>query len=123
MSQGRCPLYFVAYVVDEDGEPIDGDTIATGLGWSRWIEWAAELDDCPHAAHLAEEGWIEPAAALEALAEELEAMLDRDHPGKDLVDVTHRLLAAVKARPEGCLGLVITDGTEGGDEEDEDEED
>ena len=103
--------YFVAYVVTEKDEPpVDGDQIASGRGWLSWADWAAEkAADCPHAAHLAEEGWIEPAEALAALENELGKLLAEPAP-RAVRGVTERLALAVRSRPAGCLGLIVTDG-------------
>ena len=114
--------YFVAYVVDGEGGPRDGPPVATGAGWLAWSEWAEGQDDRhPEAAHLAREGWLEPAAALDELEHELEQLLHEPAP-ENVLPVTSHLLAAVRDRPGNCAGLLVTDGTPGGDEDDEEEE-
>lgn len=109
--------YFVAYVVSEQGPPLDGEHIATGLGWVNFIEWAApQTTQFPKAAHLAEEGWLD-GHDLPDLEQELKAML-RLAPTPDDATVGAKLLEAVRARPPQTLALIITDGTPGEQEED-----
>jgi hypothetical protein len=112
--------YFAVYVFAR-GEPRDGDNLASGTGWLGWANWAAgKTDRYPEAAHLAEEGWLEPAAALDELEHELEQLL-HEKAGRNVHAVTAALLAAVKHRPGGCIGLIVSDGTPGPGEDDEDE--
>ena len=111
--------YFAVYVFAK-GEPQDGDNLASGTGWLGWANWAAgKTEQYPFAAHLAEEGWLEPADALDELEHELEGLL-HEKGNRNVHAVTAALLAAVKHRPDGCIGLIVSDGTPGPDE-DEDE--
>lgn len=101
--------YFVAYLTDAE-RPVDGDQIASGKGWLAWIDWVIERhEDYPCAAHLAEEGWVEPAEAIETLEAEL-AEMAKAAPG-DLKHITRALLTEVQDRPESTSGIVVTDGT------------
>jgi hypothetical protein len=43
-------------------------------------------------------------------------MLDKQ-ASADVRGVSRRLLAAVRLRPEGTTGVLVTDGTEGGEKE------
>src|SRR5262249_48853264 len=115
---GSCMGYFVAYVIEGQERPQDGDSVASGTGWLDWADWASGLADrYPEAAHLAEEGGLEPAEALDALEHGLEELRHEKGGPKGAAAVTGNLLAAVKHRPAGCAGLIVTDGTEGDTEE------
>lgn len=99
----------IGYVVDGQDEPIDGDILGSALGWNAWCEAVSERgDSMPEAVHLADEAWLEPEESLDALAAELEAA---DDLPPNAAGVSARLLAALRERPEGCVGLVVTDGT------------
>jgi hypothetical protein len=62
---------------------------------------------------------MEPADAIAVLEGELE-QLRGEKVARHVRAVTARLLAIVRARPKGCLAVVVRDGTEGSDDEDED---
>jgi hypothetical protein len=117
--------YFIVYSVEGDGGPaVDGDDVASGKGWSLF---AAAVDpygtEYPDLWFLTEEGQQYPAGDVAGAETDLSRFLD-DQPGKPAAHVLstgRRLLAALKARPAGCIGVVITDGTEPGDSEDDDE--
>jgi hypothetical protein len=121
--KGALVSYFVVYVMGE-GEPRDGDSLATTRAWWKWSEWVVRKSEhYPQAGHLAEEGWLEPADALDELERELERLRHEGGPA-GAGAITASLLEAVRGRPEGCTGLIISDGTAaGGEDEDEDEED
>jgi hypothetical protein len=111
--------FFAAYVVPGSGEPTDGDSVATSLGWKRWGDWVlTHADHFPGAAHLAQEGWLEGAESFAELEHELGKLL-HEAPDPDRSAVTAQVLAALKSRPPGATALVVTDG-EPGDETDGD---
>jgi hypothetical protein len=114
--------WFVSFAVGDSDDPVDGDEVASNSGWGAFSEWAAGLpDDYPELGYLGEYGEIFPADALGRLEADLVRAL-REKPGdppRSVLHVAQQLLAAVKARPEGAEAMVVTDGTEGGDEEDE----
>src|SRR5262245_21089917 len=86
--------YFVAYVIEGQERPEDGDAVASGTGWLDWADWASGLAKrYPQAAHLAEEGWLEPAEALDALEHELEELRHEKGGPKGAAAVTGNLLA------------------------------
>jgi hypothetical protein len=114
--------FFASYVVGE-GEPVDGDDIASTTGWNNWSEWVlSRHEDYPEAAHLAQEGWLDEGqpGSLDALEHELERLL-HEMGDADLAAISAQLLAALRAKPTGTSGLLITDG-EPGDEDDEEDE-
>jgi len=114
--------YFVAYVTEGQGKPIDGDQVASGLGWLAWTNWAIELGKgFPNTARLAEDGELYPAEALGALEKELKRLgtVKPGDPAEDAQHVSEQLLAVVKDRPKGCIAIIITDGSD--DEDDEEE--
>jgi hypothetical protein len=109
---------FAAYVVPGRDEPVDGDAVSTSLGWKRWGDWVlTHADHFPGAAHLAQEAWLEGAPALDELEHELGKLL-HEAPDPDRSAVTAQLLAALRSRPREAVGLLVTDG-EPGDDEDE----
>ncbi len=112
--------YFVSFAVDGNDLPVDGDHVASNTGWSGFGDWAADLpeDHYPHLVYLAEEGACVSAESLAALESEL-ARAALEKPGKPplpIQGVARSLLASVRARPEGAVAMVVTDGTEGEDE-------
>jgi hypothetical protein len=109
--------YSVAYIMGQ-GKPKDGDQLGSGRGWLSWVEYAiSRADDYPTAAQLAEDGWVWPVEKVEQLARELHQCLQDEQASADVKGVTRRLLAAVRLRPEGTTGVLVTDGTEGGEGE------
>lgn len=115
--------WFVAYVHPDSEEPSDGPDVATGTGWANWGTWLLDedplrTDSYPESAHLAQEGWLEGEESFELFEHELERLL-HDMGEPNLVAVTAQILAAVRARPEGTTGIIITDGEPGDESEDE----
>ena len=111
--------YSVLYVLDK-GDPQDGDVLASGTGWLHWSTWVSGLvDRYPEAAHVAEQGELYPALALDELEHELEELRHEKGGPRGAHAVTSNLLAAVKHRPQGCSSIIITDGTAGEDTETE----
>lgn len=113
--------YFIVYATEDtsdDVPPIDGDHIATGRGWLAWGDWAlANQDAMPEAARLAEDGELYPAEALDALESQLDEALHGRHKAPPHVNaITAALLAALRARPDDTVAILISDGTPGGDE-------
>jgi hypothetical protein len=113
------------FKVEGEPEPVEGDAVASTLGWSQWADWAADLgEDWPCTVRLAEEGldWV-----LDALEDELKR-LDKKPPGSPSADIrgtTARLLEVLAEKPEKSEGIIISDGEPGedadGEEEDEDQ--
>lgn len=109
--------YWLAYVVEGQEEPVDGDHVASGTGWDRWGDWVAgKADAYPEAAHLAEEGWSEPPEVLAELEHELERLPHEEGATPDLSAVTAHLLAALRQRPEDTVAVLVTDGEPGEEE-------
>jgi hypothetical protein len=114
--------YFVAYVLDDQDEPIDGDHVASGTGWDAWGGWAEGLDesDFPATVRLAEEGEGYPPAVLQ---EELRQLVD-DPPGEPSQDVRHvtqALLDRLGEMPKDTVAIIVTDGEAGAADDDDDE--
>ncbi|HEY1191543.1 MAG TPA: ADP-ribosyltransferase [Gemmata sp.] len=110
--------YFSAYVMTE-GEPQDGPDIASNSGWASWSEWVlSQADQYPEAAHLAQEGWLDGAEDLAGLEHDLEQLVHDATTNPNLTGVTAQVLAALRSRPEGALGLIVTDGEGGEGDED-----
>lgn len=111
--------YFAVYVMPEGTEPIDGDHVATGNGWLNWGDHVLEdQDDYPESAHLAEEGWVDwEGGTPDDLEHELEQLTHL--PDRDAGAVSAALLAALRARPEGTVALLVSDGQPGGDDDDD----
>lgn len=113
--------FHVAYVLREPEPPEHGDHLASAYGWLGWGDWfLARAEEYPEAAHLAQEGWVEEDDHLAELEEELARVPHAGAP-EDVAAVSAALLAALKARPEGCVGVMATDG-EAGDEDDDEED-
>lgn len=110
--------YSAYYPVKDDGTTEDGPFVASGGGWVDWSDWVLEIDGLEECHTLAVQGW----AMVDALGTELERLLGE--PGDDdLKDVTRHLIEAVKQCPAGCESIIISDGTEPGDDDDDDSED
>jgi hypothetical protein len=109
----------MAFVADE-GEPTDGDGVASGRGLHEWQEWALGLDegDFPCVRRLAFAGEGYPVPLLE---EELKALADEDAP-PDVQSVNRQLLAVLRQRPADTVAVLLTDGESGEDAEDEEEQ-
>jgi hypothetical protein len=118
--EGNVVSYFVAYVVSENEPPIDGEDVASTLGWFNWGTQVLDRhEQYPEAAHLAQEGWLDEGVpgSLDALEHELERLL-HEMGDADLTAVTAQLLAALRAKPESTVGIIVTDGEPGDDDED-----
>lgn len=118
--------YFLAYVLPEPAPPVDGDNLASAKGWLQFGDWVvARSDEFPEAAHLAQEGWVEDgedgAPHLADLEEELSRVPHAAAP-EDVAAIAATLLAAVKARPDGCVGVLVTDGEPPGDDQDDEDQ-
>lgn len=108
--------YYIVYAVEAG--PQDGPGVASTSGWLNWADHVlARHEDYPEAAHLAQEGWVEPPEGSDwgDLEHELEGLTHASDP--DAAAVSASLLAAVRARPPRTEGLIVTDGTEAGDED------
>ena len=98
-----------------DSEPVDGDPLASTLGWYQWANYVmARADAHPEAAHLAGFGWSDRPDDLERDLEQLLHAADSD---PDTSAVTAQVLAALRARPDGATAFYATDGEPGDDEE------
>lgn len=107
-----------AYLLPDRDEPADGDGISTGRGWKNWADWVlTHADQFPEAAHLAQEGWVEGGAQLAELEEELVRLM-HEAPDTDRSAVTAQVLAALRSRPGASTALLVTDGDQGGGDED-----
>jgi hypothetical protein len=113
------------YAVAGEEQGVEGDHVASLSGWDAWSSWAADLgEDWPYAVRLADgESW-----PVDALKDELRRLVRRPpgDPPPDVRSVTERLLEVVGDAPEGCEGIIISDGEpseDGEDAEDEEEED
>jgi hypothetical protein len=105
--------YFACYVVSEDGPPVDGDQVATARGLLAWGDWVlARTEAYPLAAELAEEGALAGVEELAELEKELRRMGSEQAP-EHVGGVTTRLLDAVRQRPPGTLGILVSDGEPG----------
>lgn len=116
--------YYVAFAVEGREGVVDGDEVGSARGWYEFGSWVERLgDDYPVLSFLVEEGGVGSAEDIGRLEQELAQALS-ERPGKpseDVIEVGRRLLAEVKGRPPGAEELAITDGTAGGDDEDEEE--
>lgn len=111
--------FHIAYVLPEPTPPVDGDHLASAHGWLAFGDWVlARPDEFPELAHLAQEGWLEDDEPLAELEEELGRVAGAT---EDVAAISAHLLAAVKARPDGCVGVIVTDGEAGAEDDDEDE--
>lgn len=112
--------WFVTYAFADREDIVDGDEIASGMGWAAFAQWAMGLGkDYPELVYLAHYGENHPQAALATLEKELASALV-DSPGNPSDDVLHvgtRLLAELRERPRGADALVVTDGTSGDEDE------
>lgn len=106
--------YFVSFQVEGHDDPADGDHVASTAGWAAFLDWAGALDEeeWPELAWLSENAWSDDPVRLEDdLADAVKAKPGK--PSPDVLGVARSLLDAVRARPEGAVALVVTDGTEG----------
>jgi hypothetical protein len=116
----------VYFAVEGQDEPVEGDQVASLLGWSQFSAYGASLDpdDFPAVVRLAVlgEGW-----PLDELEDELRRLAKKPpgNPSADVRGVTARLLEVLGEKPEKSEGIVISDGEPGedadGEEEDEDQ--
>lgn len=103
----------------EDGREEEGDDFASGGGWAAFVDFVVEETDGLEACDLlALEGW----AMLDEVKAELPKLRERMKYSPDLQHITDRLIEACEAAPEGCTVLMIGDGIEGDDEDEDDEE-
>jgi hypothetical protein len=113
----------MAFVADE-GEPADGDGVASGRGLHEWQEWALGLDEedfaCVRRLARTAEGYPPPL-----LEEELKSLVDDppDDAPPDVQSVSRQLLAVLRQRPADTVAVLLTDGESGEDAEDEEEDD
>lgn len=114
--------FHLAYVLPEPTPPEDGDHLSSAHGWLAFGDWVlAHAEEYPELAHLAQEGWLEDDECLTELEEEL-GRVPHAGAGEDVAAIAAHLLAAVKARPDGCVGVIVTDGEAGDDGDEEDDE-
>jgi hypothetical protein len=89
-----------------------GDHLASNSGWVSFGDWVERLDadQFPLLAHLVEEGWV--GDELNALEQELTRALagKPGRPSAAVLSVGRHLLDLVRDRPEGCEGIVVSDG-------------
>jgi len=116
--------YHIVYVIEGREEPQDGDHLATASGWDALGTWILDhADDYPEAAHLAEHGEAYPAEALADLEAELVRITGEDDgPEGHVLSVAKTLLQAVRDRPARTVGLIVTDGSDGAGEDEDEEE-
>lgn len=104
--------WYALYTAD-DTEPQEADFSVSNTGWHDFGSYLmAHPDEYPEGAHLATFHWSDQWDALESELDR--AQHECDDP--DLAAVAAQLLAAVRSRPEGAGGLVVTDGEPGEDE-------
>ena len=109
--------YFLVYGIDDDEKPVEGPHLASGGGWVAWSDWVLELDDFTECHCLAANGFSDN---LPLLAEELNELVRAK--GKQAVKAISRTLhKAITDKPANASCIVVTDGTEPGDDEDDDE--
>jgi hypothetical protein len=111
------------FAVEGQDEPVEGDQVASLLGWSQFSAYGASLDpdDFPAVVRLAEDGECWP---LDELEDELRRLAKKPpgNPSADVRGVTQRLLEVLGEKPEGADSAVISDG-EAGDADADDLED
>ncbi|AWM38716.1 hypothetical protein GobsT_30930 [Gemmata obscuriglobus] len=112
-------MSYSVYYAFEDKEAQDGPFVASGTGWLDWGEWVLDIEGCEECHTLYEAGW----AMAEPIRDELERLLDADGHNEDRDDITRAVLKAVNALPPGCETIIISDGTEPGDDDDDSGED
>ena len=111
--------YFIVYGNDDDKEPDEGPDLASGGGWVAWSDWVLGIDDLPECHCLAVNGY---SADLVLLAKELDELVRAK--GKQAVKAISRTLRkAVTDKPANASCIVVTDGTEPGDDDEDDEDD
>lgn len=117
--------YFLS-VATEDGTISDLGDVASTLGWWTFSDWAVKLDPAEYGEVMAlgEEGACRTSEAIARLEKELAAALERkpNSPSGDALSVGGRLLAELKGRPAGAAEVVVTDGTDGGGEDEDGDE-
>lgn len=118
--------YFLSVMAEGGDAPVDLGDVASTLGWYTFATWAAGLDAAEYGelAALGEEGACRGAEAIARLEKKLELALQRrpGEPSADVLSVGGRLLAELKGRPPGAAEVVVTDGTEGGGDEPEEDD-
>lgn len=94
----------VCYVLKGRQSSVDGDHLSTARGWLGFCEWVESLDDAGESLlRLCDDGEGYPPDALQT---EVEAALSEDGP-QDAQHVGRTLLEALKARPEGTVGVLV----------------
>ena len=111
--------FHCVYLGPDDGAIIDGDHVASNSGWAAFVAWAVGLGGgYGDLAELAEEGVVASPDELSRLQAQLRRAL-REQPGyasPEVMGAARRLLACVRARPDGCTAMMITDGSAGPDD-------
>jgi len=120
---------FAVFGVESSDRPVDSDEVATATGWLAFMDWAISLPaDYSELNYLGEYAEVftaegEQQDALEALETDLKRALHEkpNRPSRDVLRVAKRLLSIVRNRPKDAFYLMVTDGT-GGDGDEDDEE-
>lgn len=100
--------------------PEGGPYLASGSGWVGWCDFVLTEDgDYPECAALAENGFSEPGDGLAVLDAELKLLLDSGDLPENLKEITETLRESIREKPDGCPCVIVSDGTEPGDEGEE----
>jgi hypothetical protein len=97
----------LAYVCPD--KTVEGKHFAT---WSEWVQFGAWVIDRHHSyddlAYLCQEGWQDNANLI-GTESELSAVRKDVDSDRLIQSIAARLLESIKARPENCIGIVVTD--------------
>lgn len=109
-------MSYEAYYAFEDGRAVEeADEVASGDGWVNWGEWVLEQEGFSECHCLYVNGW----ANMDGLAEELEQIAEIGD--EDQKHITARILEVIRDAPEDANAIVISNGIESDDDEDEDD--
>jgi hypothetical protein len=111
--------YFLSFIADpDDARAVDGDEVCTTWGMLALMDYCATLDaeEYPELSPWQDETWSDDPAALEA--EVARAIKEKPgEPSANVLGILRALLAGLKARPDDAAAVVLTDGTDGGGED------
>jgi hypothetical protein len=111
---------YSVYYGFEEKEPAEGPHLASGTGWIQWCDFVeADTETYPECAHLAAEGWQEP---LDDMRAELVTLKDSGELPENLQEITETLIEAIDKKPKDAPSIIISDGSEPGEDDEEEDE-
>jgi hypothetical protein len=116
---------YLRYALGEGDEFEDGPDLATTAGWLAFLDWAEPLRDFPELARFSDECVCWPAEGIDRLEAELSeaTRAHGDTLTPELLLTVTRLLQSLHERPGMASALIVTDGCDGQDDDEDADED